>query len=80
MKPVITHPPTKSSRTQDVAHPLRAEVAPLNHFRSMGELTCYSAPIPATHHHHIQHSPHLALIAPSHSRTRRHLVGDIQSP
>jgi hypothetical protein len=63
MKPVMTNPPTKSSRTQDVAHPLRAEVALLDHFRSMNELNHDSLPISATHHHHRHHSPILALIA-----------------
>ena len=77
MKPVMTHPPTKSSRTQDVTHPLRADLAPLDHFRSIGELNRDSVPIPATHHYH---SPNLSLITPSHSRTRRHLVANIQSP
>ena len=80
MKPVMTHPPTKSSRTKDVTHPLRADLAPLDHFRSIGELSRDSVPIPAMHDHHIHHSPELFLIAPNHSRTRCHLVGNIQYP
>jgi hypothetical protein len=67
MKPVMTHSPTKSSRTQDVTQPLRADLATLDHFRSMNELNHDSLPISATHHHHKHHSPILALIAPIHS-------------
>ena len=80
MKSVMTHPPTKSSRTQDVTHPLRADLATLDPFSSMGKLTRYFASIPVMHHHHIHYSPELSRIAPIHSRTRRHLVGNIQLP
>jgi len=80
MKPVMTHPPTKFSRTQDVTQPLRADQASLHQFRSIGELSRDSTPILALHDHHIPHSPECSLIAPRHSRTRRHLVGNIQSP
>ena len=69
MKPIMTHPPTKSSRTEDVTHPLRADPAPLDHFRSIGKLTGDSIPIPATHHHLIHYSPELSLSAPIHSDT-----------
>ena len=78
MKLVMTHLPTKNSPAQDVTHPLRADPASLDHFRSTGELSRDSAPIPAMHDHHIPHSPERFLIAPSHSRTRRPLVGNIQ--
>jgi hypothetical protein len=67
MKPVMAHPPTKFSRTQDVTHPLRADLAPLDHFRSIGELTRDSARIPATHHHHIHHSRERSLVVAIHS-------------
>jgi len=80
MKPVMTHPPTKSSPAQDVTHPVRAGLATLDHFSSIGEFSRYSTPILAMHHHHIPHSPELFLIAPSHSRTQRHLVRNIQYP
>jgi hypothetical protein len=69
MKPVMTHPPTKSSRTEDVTHPLRADLAPLDHFSSMGALTGDSAPIPTMHDHHIHYSPELVLIAPIRSHS-----------
>ncbi len=80
MKPVMTHPPTKSSRTQDVTHPLRADLAPLHHFRSIGEHTRDSALISAMYHHHIPHSPQLFLIAPIHSDNGRELTFTIQYP
>ncbi len=80
MKPVMTYPPTKSLRTQDVTYSVRASLAPLDHFRSIGELTCDSVPIPTLHHQYIPHSPELFMITAIHSRTRRHLVGNIQSP
>ena len=64
MKLVMPHRPTKFSPAQDVTHPLRADLAPLEHFTSIGGITSDSAPIPAMHHHHIPHSPELFLIAP----------------
>jgi len=64
MKPVMTHPPTKVSRTQAVTHPLRADLAPLDHFSSIGEFTGDSAPIPAMRHHHIPYSPECFCTAP----------------
>ena len=67
MKPVMTHPPTKFLRIEDVTHPLRADLAPLDHFRSMGELNPYAVLIPATHHHYIHDRPELSLIAPINS-------------
>ncbi len=67
MKPVMTHPPTKSARTQDVTHPLRADLASLDHFSSIGKLTGDFVPFPAMHHHHIHYSPELSLIAPINS-------------
>ena len=69
MKPVMTHPPTKSSRTEDVTHPLRADLAPLHHFTSIGGITRDSAPIPAMHDHHIHYSPELVSIAPIRSHS-----------
>jgi len=66
MKPAMTHLPTKFSLAQDVTHPLRADPASLDHFRSMGALTRDSEPIPAMHDHHIPHSPELSLIASIH--------------
>lgn len=69
LKPVITHSPTESSRTKDVTHPLRADLAPLHHFRSMGELNRDSVPIPTMHLHHIPYSPELFSIASIHSHT-----------
>ena len=80
MKPGMTHPPTTISRTEDVRHPLRADLAPLDHFRSIGELGRYSAPMPAMHHHHIPHSPELFLIASIHSDNGRELTFNIQFP
>ncbi len=80
MKPVMTHPPPKNSSAQDVTHPLRADPAPNDHFRSIRKISRDSTPIATTRHHHIPHSPELFLIAPNHSRTRRQLVGDIQYP
>ncbi len=67
MKSVMMYPPTKVSRTQAVTHPLRADLAPLDHFSSIGKLTHDFVPFPATHHHHIHYSPELSLIAPIHS-------------
>jgi hypothetical protein len=67
MKPVMPHPTTKNSSAQDVTHPLRADLAPLEHFTSIGGITSDSAPIPAMHDHHIPYSPELSLIAPIHS-------------
>ncbi len=67
MKPVMTHPPTKSLRTEDVTSSLRADLASLDHFSSMGKLNPYAASNPATHHHHIRYSSELSLIAPIHS-------------
>jgi hypothetical protein len=64
MKSAMTHPPTKFSPAQDVTHPLRADLAPLEHFSSIGESTHDSAPNPTRHHHHIPYSPELSLIAP----------------
>ena len=69
MKPVMTHPPTNSLQTEDVTHPLRADLAPLDHFSSMGKLTGDFVPFPATHHHHIHYRPEFVLIAPIHSDT-----------
>jgi hypothetical protein len=80
MKPVMTHPPTKNSPAQDVTHPLRADPAPLDHLRSIGEFSRDSPPIPAMHDQHIPHSPERSLIAPSHSHTRRQPTSNIQSP
>jgi len=80
MKAIMMHPPTNSSPAQDVTHPLRADSTPLEHFRSIGELSHDSTPITTTRHHHIPHSPERSLIAPSHPQTRRHLVGSIQYP
>jgi hypothetical protein len=80
MKPVMTHSPTKNSPAQDVTHPLCADPAPLDHFRSIRTLSRDFAPIPTMHDHHIPYSPECSLIAPSHSHTRRHLVGNIQYP
>ena len=80
MKPVMTHPPMKSSRTKDVTHPLRADPTTLDQFRSIGKLSRDSAPIPALHHHHIPHSPERFLIAPTHSDNGRELTFNIQSP
>ena len=64
MKPVMTHLPTKSLQTKGVTHPLRADLVLLDHLRSIGALNPYAVLIPATHHHHIPHSPELSLIAP----------------
>ena len=69
MKPVMTHPTTNFLRTEDITHPLRADLAPLDHFSSIGKLTRDSAPIPAMHDHHIQYSPELFSIASIHSDT-----------
>ena len=69
MKPVMTHPPTNSLQTEDVTHPLRADLAPLDHFSSMDELNRDFVPFPATHHHHIHYRPEFVLIAPIHSDT-----------
>jgi hypothetical protein len=67
MKPVMPHRPTKNSSAQAVTHSLRADLAPLEHFTSIGGITRDSAPIPAMHDHHIPHSPELFMIAPIHS-------------
>ena len=67
MKLVITHPPTNSLQTEDVTHPLRADLAPLDHFSSMGKFTPFTVSNPATHHHHIHYSPKHFLIASTHS-------------
>ena len=67
MKPAMTHPPTKASRTQAVTHPLRADLAPLEHFRSLDRFSRDFVPFPATHDHHIPYSPELSLIAPINS-------------
>ncbi len=80
MKAIMTHPPTKSLAAQDVTHPLRADPALHGHFRSIDEISHDSVPIPAMHDHHIPDDPELFLITPSHSHTRRHLVGSIQYP
>jgi hypothetical protein len=66
MKLVMPHRPTKNSSAQAVTHPLRADLATLHHFTSIGGITSDSAPIPAMHDHHIPHSPELSLIAPIH--------------
>ena len=66
MKLVMPHRPMKFSRTQDVTHPLRADLVLLDHLRSIGESTRDFAPIPTRHHHHIPYSPELSLIAPIH--------------
>jgi len=76
----MTHLPTKNSPAQDVTHPLRADPTPLDHFRSIRKLSRDFAPILVMHDHHIPHSPECSLITPSHSRTRRHLMGSIQYP
>jgi len=80
MKAIMMHPPTNSSPAQDVTHPVRAGLATLDHFSSIGEFSRYSTPILAMHHHHIPHSPERSLITPSHSQPPRHLVGSIQYP
>ena len=67
MKSVMTHLTKNFLRTKDVTHPLRADLAPFDHFRSMGELNPYTGPFPATHHHHIHYRPEFVLIAPIHS-------------
>ena len=69
MKLVMPHRPTKNSSAQAVTHPLRADLAPLDHFSSMGKLTGDFVPFPATHHHHIHYRPEFVLIAPIHSDT-----------
>ena len=69
MKLVMPHRPTKNSSAQAVTHPLRTDLAPLEHFRSMGALTGDSAPIPTMHDHHIHYSPELVLIAPIRSHS-----------
>jgi hypothetical protein len=66
MKPVMMYPPTKSAQTKDVTHPLRADLAPLDLFSSIGELNPYAVSNPATHYHHIHYRPELSLIAPIH--------------
>ena len=67
MKLVMPHRPTKFSPAQDVTHPLRADLAPLDLFSSIGELNPYAVSSPATHHHHIHYSPELSLSASIHS-------------
>ena len=67
MKLVITHPPTKSSRTQAVTHPLRADLVPLDHLSSIGKFTPFTVSNPTAHHHHIHYSPEHFLIASIHS-------------
>ena len=67
MKPVMTHPTTNFLRTEDITHPLRADLASLDHFSSMDKLTGDFVPFPATHHHHIHYSPELSLSASIHS-------------
>jgi hypothetical protein len=67
MKLVMPHRPTKFSSAQAVTHPLRADLAALHHFTSIGGITSDSAPIPAMHDHHIPHSPERFCTAPIHS-------------
>ena len=80
MNPVMPHPSTKNSSAQAVTHPLRADLAPLEHITSIGGITSDSAPIPTMHDHHIPHSPELSLIASIHSGSRHELKFRIQSP
>jgi hypothetical protein len=80
MKPVMPHRPTKNSSAQAVTHPLRADLAPLDLFSSIGRLNPYAASNPAMHGHHIPHSSELSLIASIHSGSRRELRFHLQSP
>ena len=80
MKLVMPHRPAKNSSAQAVAHPLRADWVPIEHFRSMGGTTSDSAPIPTMHDHHIPHSPERFWIASIHSGSRHELSFVIQSP
>jgi len=65
----MTHPPTKSLRTEDVTYPLRADPAPLDHFSSIGKFTPFTVSNPATHQHHIHDSPEHFSIAPIRSNS-----------